>query len=108
MRFASLGRRVALDKAQIFQLGHLSADRRMITPCTVREFDNILQRFMREVLPNATNDERTLAGDLIRTTFGTVGKTFSETPRSDVAIAAYADAMADMFEAYLLRLSGNI
>ena len=29
--------------------------------------NDILQRFMREVLPNATNDERTLAGDLIRT-----------------------------------------
>lgn len=70
----------------------------------VRQAGNdILQRFMREVLPNATNDERTLAGDLI-----TVGKAFSETPRSDVEIAAYADAMADMFEAYLLRLSGNI
>ena len=75
----------------------------------VRQAGNdILQRFMREVLPNATNDERTLAGDLIRTTFGAVGKTFSETPRSDVEIAAYADAMADMFEAYLLRLSGSI
>lgn len=68
----------------------------------------IIERFMREVLPNATNDERTLAGDLIRTTFGAVGKVFSETPRSDVEIAAYADAMADMFEAYLLRLSGSI
>lgn len=63
---------------------------------------------MREVLPNATNDERPLASDLIRTTFGAVGKAFSETPRSDVEIKAYADAMADMFEAYLLRLSGNI
>ncbi|GBQ13454.1 transcriptional regulator [Komagataeibacter rhaeticus DSM 16663] len=75
----------------------------------VRQAGNdILQRFMREVLPNATNDERTLAGDLIRTTFGAVGKTFSETPRSDVEIAAYGDAMANMFEAYLLRLSGSI
>ncbi|GCE85054.1 TetR family transcriptional regulator [Komagataeibacter diospyri] len=75
----------------------------------VRQAGNeIIERFMREVLPNTTNDERTLAGDLIRTTFGAVGKAFSETPRSDVEIAAYADAMADMFEAYLLRLSGNI
>jgi hypothetical protein len=34
-----------------------------------------------------------------------VGKEFSETPRTDNEIAAYADAMADMFCAYLQALS---
>ncbi|WP_369523330.1 hypothetical protein [Komagataeibacter swingsii] len=44
-------------------------------------------------------------GGLIRTIFGAVGKAFSKTPRGDAEITAYADAMADMFEAYLIRLA---
>jgi hypothetical protein len=42
-----------------------------------------------------------LAGDLITTTLSAVGKQFSETPRTSAEITAYADAMADMFCAYL-------
>jgi hypothetical protein len=45
-----------------------------------------------------------LAGDLIKTTLSQVGKAFSEAPRTDEEIAAYADAMADMFCAYLAAL----
>jgi hypothetical protein len=41
---------------------------------------------------------------LITATFGAVGKQFSESPRTDAQIAAYADAMADMFCAYLQSL----
>jgi hypothetical protein len=45
-----------------------------------------------------------LAGDLITTTLGKVGKHFSERPRTPAEVEAYADAMADMFCAYLRGL----
>ncbi|MGJ4995080.1 TetR family transcriptional regulator [Bradyrhizobium sp. HKCCYLS3077] len=57
--------------------------------------------FMREALPHAQPAERARATDLIKTTLAQVGKHFSETPRSRAEISAYADAMADMFSAYL-------
>jgi AcrR family transcriptional regulator len=60
-----------------------------------------VEAFMREALPGATEATRVLAGDLITTTLSQVGKRFSETPRTPAEIAAYADAMADMFCAYL-------
>ena len=60
---------------------------------------------MREVLPQAAEPSRALACDLITATLGTVGKDFSESPRTPPDIAAYADAMADMFCAYLERLA---
>ena len=62
-----------------------------------------LEAFMGEVLPKATKARRALARDLIKTTLGAVGKEFSETPRTAREIAAYADAMADMFCAYLVQ-----
>jgi hypothetical protein len=46
-----------------------------------------------------------MAGDLITTTLGAVGKQFSETPRTSAEIEAYSDAMADMFCAYLAALN---
>jgi AcrR family transcriptional regulator len=66
--------------------------------------DRTVQAFMREALPEAAEAARTLAGDLITTTLGAVGKHFSETPRTPAEIEAYADAMADMFCAYLKGL----
>ncbi|QNH19056.1 Nucleoid occlusion factor SlmA [Xanthomonas sp. SS] len=66
-----------------------------------------LRRFMREVLPDAPAATRTLAGNLIKTTLGAGAKEFSETPRSAAQIRAYADAMADMFCAYLQRLASR-
>jgi AcrR family transcriptional regulator len=66
-----------------------------------------LEAFMREVLPQATKARRALARDLIKTTLGAVGKEFSETPRTAREIAAYADAMADMFCAYLVQLGAE-
>jgi AcrR family transcriptional regulator len=61
--------------------------------------------FMREALPAASEATRALAGDLITTTLGAVGKHFSETPRTAAEIAAYADALADMLCAYLRALA---
>jgi AcrR family transcriptional regulator len=65
---------------------------------------DIIEVFMREVLPKAPDATRALAGDLISTTLGEVGKSFSETPRTEDEIQAYAEAMADMFCAYLRSL----
>ncbi|MGY4476142.1 TetR family transcriptional regulator [Bradyrhizobium sp. USDA 3364] len=66
--------------------------------------ERIVEVFMREALPNASDALRATAGDLITTTLSTVGKDFSESPRTRAEIKAYADAMADMFCAYLKSL----
>src|SRR3954468_22232284 len=63
------------------------------------------QIFMQEALPNASVATRALAGGLITTTLSEVGKQFSESPRTAAEIEAYADAMADMFCAYLGSLA---
>jgi AcrR family transcriptional regulator len=63
--------------------------------------------FLQEALPNATRATRALAGGLIKTTLGVVGKEFSEEPRTPAQIKLYADAMADMFCAYLRSLEGR-
>jgi AcrR family transcriptional regulator len=64
----------------------------------------IFQVFMQEALPEASEATRALAGDLITTTLSTVGKHFSGSPRTLAEIEAYAEAMADMFCAYLRGL----
>ena len=60
-----------------------------------------VEAFMREALPKSSKAKRALAGALITTTLSMVGKDFSETPRSSAEIETYAEAMADMFCAYL-------
>ncbi|MDH2348244.1 TetR family transcriptional regulator [Bradyrhizobium sp. SSUT77] len=67
--------------------------------------EGIVAAFMREALPKASDATRALAGELITTTLSEVGKNFSEEARSEAEIAAYAEAMADMFCAYLARLA---
>ncbi|BAV65343.1 TetR family transcriptional regulator [Sphingobium cloacae] len=64
-----------------------------------------VEDFMREVLPDATEETRLRTGDLIKTTLSEVGGSFSSTPRTEAEIAGYADALADMFCAYLERLA---
>ncbi|MGF6429860.1 MULTISPECIES: TetR family transcriptional regulator [Bradyrhizobium] len=66
--------------------------------------ERIVEAFMREALPKTSDAVRATAGDLITTTLSTVGKDFSESPRAPAEIKAYADAMADMFCAYLKSL----
>jgi AcrR family transcriptional regulator len=61
----------------------------------------IIRAFMRAALPVTDDATCALAGDLIKTTLSAVGKQFSETPRTPEDIEAYADAMSDMFCAYL-------
>jgi AcrR family transcriptional regulator len=65
----------------------------------------IIHAFMGEALPEASKKVRTVAGELIATTMATVGKDFSENPRSAAEIKVYANAMADMFCAYLAELA---
>lgn len=69
--------------------------------------DPIFENFMLEVLPHSTGSVRQLAADLIITTMTTVGKEFSETPRSLAEIEVYAVAMADMFCAYISSMANG-
>ncbi len=66
--------------------------------------DPAIEAFMAEVLPEASTEKRGIAGDLIFTAMTSVGKEFSEVPRGPSEIKAYANEMADMFEAYLRLL----
>ncbi len=68
------------------------------------EADRTIDLFMEEVLPKASVRTRALAGDLITTTLSTVGSSFSGSHRTQAEIKTYADAMADMFCAYLNNL----
>lgn len=67
--------------------------------------DAVMHDFMAEVLPDAPPAQRSLAADLIQTTMSQVGKSFSERPHTVTEIETFADAMADMFCAYLDRLA---
>ena len=64
----------------------------------------IILNFMREALPGAAEETRVQAADLIKMTLKEVASVFSETPRTEAEITAHADAMADMFTAYLNSL----
>jgi AcrR family transcriptional regulator len=63
-----------------------------------------IEIFMRAALPEASAATRARAGELMKTTLSGVGRAFSETPRSSAEIDAYAEAVADMFCAYLKSL----
>jgi len=67
----------------------------------------MIEAFLREALPASTQALRMLAGDLIVTTLGAVGKRFSEAPRTLAEIATYSGAVADMLCAYLDSLSDS-
>jgi AcrR family transcriptional regulator len=71
------------------------------------ESAHIVQAFLKESAPNASDAQRALAGDLIKTTVSEVGSSFSAVPRQPDEIHAYADALADMLCAYLERLAGD-
>jgi AcrR family transcriptional regulator len=67
----------------------------------------VIRDFLKESLPGMDARTVALAADLIETTLTQVGSSFSETERTDEEIATYADAMADMFCAYLTSLSNQ-
>lgn len=66
--------------------------------------DAVLRTFLREALPEATEPVRDRAGALMKTTLSEVGKHISETVKDPAEIGAAADALADMFCAYLASL----
>lgn len=66
--------------------------------------DRIFLAFVKEVLPKASRATRALACDLITATLSSVGKDFSESPRTPAEIKKYSAAMAQMFCAYLGEL----
>jgi AcrR family transcriptional regulator len=67
----------------------------------------IVRVFMKQALPAASDATREMAGDLIVRTLSTVGKDFSESPRTAAEIESWADAMADMLCAYLESLASR-
>ena len=69
--------------------------------------EEIFQEFMREALPQTDESTRQLASDMIITTLSSVGHTFSASPRSAAAISAWADAMADMFIAWIDKIRAS-
>lgn len=69
------------------------------------EGDGIIEAFMMEALPNVPQVTRETATDLIMSTLATLGKQFSESPRTPAEIDTYADAMADMVCSYLDALA---
>jgi len=69
--------------------------------------DKAFDNFMQEALPGIDEAGRQLAGELLTDVLGAAGKQFSERPRTAAEITTYADAMADMFCAYLERLGSR-
>ncbi|MGH8419585.1 MAG: TetR family transcriptional regulator [Pseudomonas sp.] len=67
--------------------------------------EKAIMLFMQEVLPDADDSVRQRAGDLIKSTLSALGKEFSQTPRGEAEVVEYAHAMADMFCAYLEKVS---
>lgn len=64
-----------------------------------------MMEFLAETLPDCPVKTRELASGLISTTLSSVGKSFSETPRSVDEIQTYADALADMLCGYVASLA---
>ena len=63
-----------------------------------------IQVFMREALPDAAEETRLLAADLVTATLSAVGKEFSTRPQASADADVFAGAMADMLCAYVATL----
>lgn len=62
---------------------------------------DLMERFMRDALPGASARERAFAADLVGTVMSSTGKAISVQNRSRPEVDALADAVGDMFCAYL-------
>lgn len=69
--------------------------------------ERAFKAFMHEALPDVPSRKRGLAAELIKTTLGSVGKAFSEVPRTPAEIERYATALADMLCAYVQTLAAE-
>jgi AcrR family transcriptional regulator len=67
----------------------------------------VIRDFMAEALPDVPPETRDIAANLITMMLGDVGKRLSEDRALAGQIDTYADAVADMFAAYLKRLDGD-
>jgi hypothetical protein len=63
--------------------------------------------FADEALPAASEEQRTLAADLIERTLTSVGSSFSEHVRTADEITRYSDGLADMLGGYLMSVRGG-
>jgi len=63
-----------------------------------------LALFIREVLPNASAEQREVAADVVMTAMSTLGKAISERECSKARVDAFAEASSDMFCAYLQQV----
>jgi len=61
--------------------------------------------FLAEALPDLDEGKRSLAGELISATMGSVGKRTSERITDPAMIASWSDALADMLCAYIVSLA---
>jgi hypothetical protein len=64
----------------------------------------VIRTFIAEAITDADPAKQRLAANLIEAILTQVGSSFSEVERSGEEIAAYAEAMAEMFCAYLDRI----
>jgi len=62
---------------------------------------HLMERFMRNALPSASARERAFAADLVGIVMSSAGKMISVQNRSRAEVDALADAVGDMFCAYL-------
>ena len=62
---------------------------------------HLMERFMRDALPSASGRERAFAADLVGVVMSATGKMISVQSRSRSEVDALADAVGDMFCAYL-------
>jgi AcrR family transcriptional regulator len=69
--------------------------------------EQAVARFLREALPDLSNAERALSGELMTATLSAIGKQFSELPRTPAEIEAYAAALADMLCGYVAGLQAG-
>ncbi len=71
------------------------------------QWDGIFATFMKEALPAASGESRTQACDLISTTLSAVAKDYSGRSCSPEEMKHNADALADMFCAYITELASH-
>ena len=71
------------------------------------EWDRFFAAFMKEVRPTVPKTARDQACDLISTTLAAVAKDYSGDGHSPTEIESYAEAIADMFCAYLAWLAAR-
>jgi len=69
--------------------------------------EGAIEAFLLEALPEAPDAVRALARQVVTATLKSVGKDFSETPRSPAEIETFSDALADMLCGYLRDLAAG-